>query len=758
MDSDDEMEFIAASEQPSPPFAATKMKRLKKATHFFKENVIHQVVAASPPPQPGSSDMEIGNETEAAPPPPPVEETGLGVVPADDEFRFVQDVEMYESETDKQSDGLEVLNENMTSCAGESELGAKRALDFDSPYCLGKLGKVDSEIDASEKQLDAFEGFEKEKEKKKRKKRSKGDDVALESSKVVAKRKPEKERREYLNQLHAESQRLLRETRDAGFKPAPAVHKPISSVLEKIRKRKLELQRKAVNRSSSYNVVDDNDDDDLQFSEVVMNTESIPLAGKRDDVLCQQVNEEKMGDTYEVDCGLKEAPLDINDKSLGEQNLENNSYLPITYEESKSSLRAPICETQDLFCDSEATDSKNGIASKNNEDESPLEENFVPSVLAMNLRFDSALPDDDEYSDEEDNEKENVAPQPPMLRGDPVQAFVDDEAIEEDDSDNDQLRFEENEDDDDCDEDAEDLNEMIATNYEENQIDQERRQELHMKMLEQQDAEGIDNLLLKYKCGPKLSDVNPLKDEDGMGEDGDGEEDESSDEALGAEAPKTSLRLCAKKAKQMIVQMFTDKEDAYVSSEDEELETRIVTRSFKNYDEKKKLLPPTEDESSREVFGLIKKLNIASEMKKKTIISSFDMVTCKSISSSKPSFLSRASSSSLPSSRKHGSSVSRGFVFARDDSNSRSSIAVSEDSNTVEKEVQETVRLRAKSSQSQTKQKPNVTTESIAGSSSLFEVLRRSTVQQHNQDAIVGRTQSVFASFKLPKRSKIEGK
>lgn len=42
------------------------------------------------------------------------------------------------------------------------------------------------------------------------------------------------------------------ETRDASFKPIPVVKKPISSVLEKIRKRKLEISKKWVNHKSSF--------------------------------------------------------------------------------------------------------------------------------------------------------------------------------------------------------------------------------------------------------------------------------------------------------------------------------------------------------------------------------------------------------------------------------------------------------------------------------------------------------------------------
>lgn len=58
-------------------------------------------------------------------------------------------------------------------------------------------------------------------------------------------------------------------------------------------------------------------------------------------------------------------------------------------------------------------------------------------------------------------------------------------------------------------------------------------------------------------------------------------EDESCDQALEIEATKSSLCLRVKKAKQMIVHLFTGNGDPYVSSEDEELETRVVNRVFR---------------------------------------------------------------------------------------------------------------------------------------------------------------------------------
>ncbi|XP_038977293.1 uncharacterized protein LOC113463659 [Phoenix dactylifera] len=87
-----------------------------------------------------------------------------------------------------------------------------------------------------------------EKKKKKKEKKNKSSELAGQEGRleetIREKRRLEKERRANLEQIHAESQRLLRETRDVSFKPVPLVQKPISSVLEKIRLRKLEVSKK----------------------------------------------------------------------------------------------------------------------------------------------------------------------------------------------------------------------------------------------------------------------------------------------------------------------------------------------------------------------------------------------------------------------------------------------------------------------------------------------------------------------------------
>ena len=179
-------------------------------------------------------------------------------------------------------------------------------------------------------------------------------------------------------------------------------------------------------------------------------------------------------------------------------------------------------------------------------------------------------------SDEEDNDKENVNPRPhdssnlPSLeRGDPVKAFVDDEAEEEDDSDHD-MRFQDEEEDEDSD--SEELKDMIATAYEENPLDNERRNELHQKWLEQQDAAGTEDLLQKLKCGSNFSKPVLLEDENNEGENDDLEFCETAEEDL---LPLNVARMNIRKVKQMLPQMYTDEDDQYMS-DDEETERRLA--------------------------------------------------------------------------------------------------------------------------------------------------------------------------------------
>ncbi|KAF9595334.1 hypothetical protein IFM89_039047 [Coptis chinensis] len=330
--------------------------------------------------------------------------------------------------------------------------------------------------------------------------------------------------------------------RDAACKPVPLVQKPISSILEKIQQRKLEVSKKL---SIMNNHVETN-----EFSRVVVL-----------DLHPEQVCDDSLGEDKE----LAEEPLD---------------------EESKCVFRAPINDTQDL---------SDGFQTSDEEDleDSPVEEVLAPSVLTMNLKLDSA-PLDDMYdseepfdtlilfsllcmdngtvvaqfsypvlafrdtdrpncsSDEEDYDKENIDPhackaseEEVYPKGDPVKAFVDDEAEEKDDSDNDLMRFKENEEDEENEE-SEEFNDPIVSGYKEKPIDNAKRDQLHRMWLEQQDAAATDNVLQRLKCGG-----NQLREPSALEEEGDDEKEADGEDFDKDSMDDASTKCCVDKFKKI---------------------------------------------------------------------------------------------------------------------------------------------------------------------------------------------------------------
>lgn len=145
--------------------------------------------------------------------------------------------------------------------------------------------------------------------------------------------------------------------------------------------------------------------------------------------------------------------------------------------------------------------------------------------------------------------------------------------MEEDDSDNDLMRFQEDEEDGDI-EDYDELKDLIATGYDEKPIDNEMRNELHQKWLEQQDATGTDNLLQRLKFGSILKDTGLLDEDEEEGEDNEDDE-EFGDEAVENNAKASVVRMNSRKAKQMIPHMFSDMNDGYLS-DGEETERKLA--------------------------------------------------------------------------------------------------------------------------------------------------------------------------------------
>ncbi|XP_042492072.1 uncharacterized protein LOC122071743 [Macadamia integrifolia] len=787
MESDDGYDLFSPPEEAQSPIPRGKFKRLKKAIRFSSEKdpqeeetgLVSALESLDGVDIDSSKTLDIG--------------TAVDPTPAESEPEGFGDEKDLDSGLDGSSASHDRFEPLRAFDAGEgSNLGA---LDIDTEEFDGKGDERSSgfgeEIGGKNHlELNKVKSLKKRpskggsKEKKSKKAKTVGDDGKPEAS-TRTKRGLEKERKAQLGALHAESQRLLRETRNASFKPVPLVQKPISSILEKIRQRKLEVSKKSCNMNS-YDILADATDDSRE-SALVPNAKHVESeAGEKEVNIESSLNTDHVNRSIDHmilsgqreyilhDVGtamhLTNAEGSLDSGHATEEGptpsgqCENTLHNAALDEGATHAFRPPVNDTQDLFCESQLSDGDD--EQPMSQSASPLEEVLVSSVIPLNLKLDS-VPDDLSDDDEDDN-KENIEPYPRKQvtvclspKGDPVKAFVDEEAEVEDDSDNDLMRFQENEED--GENEDEELNDLIVRGYQERPIDGEMRNELHQKWLEQQDATETDNVLQRLKSGWKEREPIMLEDVEEDEEFGEDSLDGAPDDLL----PSNVAKANSKKLKQMIPQMFTDKDDVFLSSDDEEAEKSLhKQRLLEKIEDQGSFMSPVEDESSREVFGLIKKLNIAPETKKKPKASScFDMLVTggNRNNSSKSSFLGRMSSNSSSSSNKHGSSTTRSFIFGRDDSNSRSGISSSEVPSDIGLKEKQTTNKPAKYSSSQSKssrQNARTVTETVSDSS-LFEILRRSSMQSDHFSGnnLVRQTQTVFAAFKSGKKAiKIEGR
>ncbi|KAJ3705455.1 hypothetical protein LUZ61_009160 [Rhynchospora tenuis] len=579
------------------------------------------------------------------------------------------------------------------------------------------------------------ESSEKETKKKRKKSKENADSKQKESSRD--KRRFEKERRVQLDILHVESQRLLRETSDASFKPVPVVHKPISSVLEKIRLRKMEILKRSsasfqTAESESWSV------DASEAQNMAKDDMDLGLGDNRDQAMHARSSESVLE-------GEKTSELHNNRENGSDKQKPNPDTSESASDEEKSDNAHP------------SNDDHNQIQSENDVADNEVKEVPGSSIPCTKPAVPSdevlSSSSDDEEEEEEYNDKENIDPFPRGLfsvddkntKSAVLKDFLDDEAEEEDDSDHDLARFPENEgeDDDHDDEESDEtevLKDLIATGYKEGKRDHERRNELHLKWLEQQDAAETDNVLqrLKYSNLQKEDLMDEVEEEDE--DEGEGSEDDAmlSDSGADAGGPKNILRQNLEKAKQMM--MFNDEHDIYVPSDEDENEDHLLRRRISKQADTK-ITSPLEDEESKEVFGLIKKLNIAPPPKKRgnqaasMSTAHLDMLSVGRNSNSFSKFFGRKASSSMSSSRK--TVMGRSFIFGRDDSNSRSGLSTdnqpSENNDQPHVDPKEKDQMRKptpanlRSSQLKSATVANSGTSTSSGSS-LFEILRRSSI------------------------------
>ncbi|KAJ7535599.1 hypothetical protein O6H91_12G039700 [Diphasiastrum complanatum] len=464
-----------------------------------------------------------------------------------------------------------------------------------------------------------------------------------------------KPKKELVEEIHAESQRLLRETRGVAFTPEPIAQKSLMNVLERIRLRKLQHSQLALNTSASLldaprisSVGHHQYEDNIQIIEhveVATNANSTEVVA--------------FGDIYE-------STLHYEHKNSHNHNHGGNTFRP------------PIEDTQDLFCSSE-------IGPDDYLEESSFNANNSLK-LGINLHLDTETQDEelDRLYDEEFNiEKFTVLSEQPVQHVNSAKAsllkeLLDDEAEEDED-----FRCESGDEDEDADDKIDDL---IAPPEEEAATECSRRSRLHRKWLEQKDEAMTDDILFRLKTGwkPRVRDQkSSFLDEDFNCSNGD-----NTDIHRGGSAAEPNIDSVVLGTKQ--TNLMDSKDDSSMekddvsnlpdvveqseSSEDEKVEEKLFQqRLLKESEDQEAFLSPAEDDTSREVLGFINKVNVPpTKTKPSAGLSDIQVFVTNSSSSgnTKSSFLGRMLSSSLPSSHRQGFGNSRSFIFGRDDSNS----------------------------------------------------------------------------------------
>uniref|UniRef100_A0A0D9W0H7 DNA replication checkpoint mediator MRC1 domain-containing protein n=1 Tax=Leersia perrieri TaxID=77586 RepID=A0A0D9W0H7_9ORYZ len=783
----DEAELLAfpASPVASPP---RHLKRLKKSSQIAATAAAaHHPVESplpsppSPPPQSPSAEETLANPpsppTNPSPPPQPdaaAQAEASSPAPSSSPPNPTSSPLPPTDTAEEEDDGLDPLfSETCVATAGWDPLGMPPTTmegEGEEEEMLG--GGLIEELrreKSAKKRLDMDEGEEgggmamDAEVKGKRSKRRRKEEVPKDESARGKKRSSEKERRAQLDSIHAESQRLLRETRSASFKPsAKPVYKPISSVLEKIRLRKLEILKKSVALLflSGIPIEEEEEDDDDDSSEAV--------SGSIGDLGTPQVKEVNADDKdLEIDNAENVAGMNCRDLNQCDLVPENKDALDSDKDLGNCGSKDPDEELLENSQDNLEGKAQSSDNPNNTADEMQLPPSSSPTEGTDNILSE----DEEEYNDKENvdpsTQKDDPSTQQRTPAGDScpddaiLKDFLDVEAEEEDDSDDDMMRFKDNEEDDGSDE-NEVLNDLIEAGYEEGEIDHENRNALHQKWLQQQDADETNKFMKKLKFGHQEQKKVMDQDED----DAEDCEDESENEMSCDLTPANVVRQNSEKAKQMIMRMFTDDNDTYEHSDDEEIEEHLARqRISKREVHNNSFISPLDDDSSREVFSLIKKLNIAPQPKRrgKQVTSHHELLTVvrDNSASSKSSFLGRTASGSLASSHR---STYRTYVFGRDDSNSSSKSCLStSESNTDTDQTNSSQPKKAKFSSSQQKQ---TATKTISGgdsssSVSLIEVLRRSSSTSDKQEytrqescGIITESQAAhqFSAFKLSRR------
>ncbi|KAH7286439.1 hypothetical protein KP509_32G007200 [Ceratopteris richardii] len=579
-----------------------------------------------------------------------------------------------------------------------------------------------------------------------------------------SKHKRQKIKTAELEEIHAASQRLLRESPSASFKPVLSSGKFVTSVLEKIRLRKRQLVQGRSAFSVLPNITDSLDIVDQEIS-ITKSTNLEPLShqaeifSKADIVArissCEDANDGVGADENVTSILKRRVGVDVDPSSTPKdysEDRDSDDFGKSPTFGSGNPFRPPMEDTQDLLSSDDELDG-NPDLDRDNED-------FGGSRVALQLDTETQ----DDYAEClgvglcRDNTESNSAgdfPSKKIFKGPSVRALIDDEAEDEDE---DALLPAEDEEGDE----GEDVVGLIVKEIQEEARDRVKRAELHSKWLEQQDDVMTDDILLRLKTGWKPRDSRKrgfdifdddhdlfTREHDENVESSDEEEDihESQelpdDSSLGEEDLKDDVQPDERR----VVRPFEDPSEVYESSDDEEAEQRMMRQRFlEESDAQRSFVPPAEDETSREIFGLISKVNVASANKKPKngSVTQFRSLCGGSSNSNssftaKSSFLRRTASSNFASVQRHGSnggSATRSFIFGRDDSNSSHSFDQHGELSNMKENIAPATQSTMKAAPigrfgQKNDGKATKTSVSPLGPS-LFEILRRQSTEMDN--------------------------
>lgn len=491
--------------------------------------------------------------------------------------------------------------------------------------------------------------------------------------------------------LHAESQRLLRESTGAAFSTVPPVPKPISSVLEKIRARKRQLTLSAAadsfcswstrvssQQEAKYEMPAPSDTDDCgeHSHDVVRGV--VDGAGAGPELVTRSIEEslDRVEEANNTE-GLEPGNAVAGQAVLASTSCSNQQ------EGSQCDGLVPSSAAQ-LEPNSQALPLDSQLSREFNRQGSPVDEERDDPRGRSSKEVPEV--DTDEEEEEGGEEKHNAADGPYKTRGKvpeekcpleyiTARAMIDDEAEDEDDDGK-------GDSDEELDEHEGDLQDLVAqTAPEEKPSDKRKRDKLHQEWLAERDQAATADILDRLNNGWRRNEARQRAA-------GFLDEDFSEQDSIGVAKRMRASRSRDNNVSDSVAEtpwVTMDKEKASIveeEDEDESAEQILHNRCLADWHSEGDLLTG-DNEVSREVLGLINRANMHQQ---KAMSISGSCKEIKKPSPEKPSFLNKATSTDGKRGKKLRLRDVPSFIFGPSKGNGRSSVDIVEDDDVQDKE------------------------------------------------------------------------